>query len=83
MITWPILPPKIGERIQEVFGFESDLVPLKIAKRTLDASPESRRRVYETASRIANHIMNERPGWGPWPEDLHECMSIGLVLGIF
>jgi hypothetical protein len=75
MITWPILPPRIGERIQEEFGLESELLPIKVAKRALNSSPESKRQVYEPANRIANHIMNERPGWGPWPEDLHECLA--------
>ena len=83
MIVWPIVPPGIGDRIQEEFECKSGLIPCDAAESKLNSSVESRERLYTLAREIADHIMGEKTGWGPWPEDLQECLSIGLVLGVW
>jgi hypothetical protein len=81
MIVWPIVPPRIGKRIQEEFECKSGLLSWHAAAAKLNREADARARVFKSAKQIADHIMSEKPGWGPWPEDLHECASIGLVLG--
>lgn len=81
MIVWPIVPPRIGDRIQEEFDCEAGLISWERVAPKLNHRAGSRERVYTLARKIADHIMGEKPGWGPWPEDLQECLSIGLVLG--
>jgi hypothetical protein len=83
MIVWPIIPPRIGDRIQEEFDCKSQLLPWDTAARKLNCATGSRDRLLTLANEIADHIMGEKPGWGPWPEDLQECVNIGLLLGAF
>ena len=81
MVVWPIVPPRIGERIQDEFECKSGLLSRHATAAKLNSEADARARVFKSAKQIADHIMSEKPGWGPWPEDLNECASIGLVLG--
>jgi len=86
MIVWPIVPPGIGDRIQEEFNCKSGLLCWEVAAAKLNRGAGSRERVYTLARKIADHIMGQRVHSKSEPnlfnlESLFTTFEIAATLG--
>jgi hypothetical protein len=82
---WPIIPPSVRAFFSGRAD-ENNLVSacvLDRQHRRMERDPIYKDRIYETARAIHDQL-EAQPGWAAdWPEDPHECLAIGVILGFW
>jgi hypothetical protein len=83
-ILWIILPPEASAQLSDLAdGYNA--LPEQLGRKQLkrmNRDPLYKKRVFQTAEALTEHF-DTRPGWGEWPPDPHECLAVGMVLGLW
>jgi hypothetical protein len=82
---WPIIPPSVraffSGRADENNLVSACVLDRQHRRMERDAAYENR--LFETALVIRDQLETQ-PGWAAdWPEDPHECLAIGVILGFW
>jgi hypothetical protein len=86
--TRAIVAPEIRKRIEARYGqeIEHGNLPetvLKALRHQLWQEPEFVNPLIKPALDLAKTVFDpENPSWGQWPDDVLQCASLGLILGI-
>jgi hypothetical protein len=79
-----ILPPTIAARIRQTYPpDESGCIPEKESLRIqtrLETDDVYQARIRKIAFVLIDYLREPSPDWGPWPDELDDCIAIGTVL---
>jgi hypothetical protein len=82
---WPIISPSVRGFFSDRAN-ENNLVSARVLDRQhrrMERDPIFKKRLFETALVIRDQLETQ-PGWAAdWPEDPHECLAIGEILGLW
>lgn len=86
--TRAIVAPEVKKRIEAHYGQEMrdgslPQTALKGLRRRFCQEPGFVNQLVKPALDLAKTVFDpENPSWGQWPEDVLQCASLGLMLGI-
>jgi DMSO/TMAO reductase YedYZ molybdopterin-dependent catalytic subunit len=81
---WPIIPPSVRAAFSGRAD-ENNLISARVLDkqhRRMERDAAYENRLFETAL-VIRERMEVELGWGEWPEDPHECLAIGVILGLW
>jgi hypothetical protein len=84
LTKWLLLPPHIRAQIINRTDAEG-ILPLNLSSpgfEALSRNPNRAKELWRVADSIWAHLESDRPGWGVWPQEVSESLSVGLFLGI-
>jgi hypothetical protein len=86
--TRAIVAPEARKRIETHYGQEMNhgslpQTALKALRRRFSQEPGFVNQLIKPALVLAKTVFDpENPNWGQWPEDVLQCTTLGLILGI-